>query len=113
MDDLAEAALIDTGNVFVDGDDAGEVDGFGVLVILAQYFYLGMVNNQAARLFFDFPVGDDLMSSCYDLRHERHIEPAAGDLPRAEDAAGSIHDDSFVETCFSEAFRPGINHAAG
>ncbi len=113
MDDFAEPALVDAGNVPVDRHDAVEVDGFGFILILAQDFEFRVVDDQPAALLLYFSVGDDLMPGGDDFRHEGHVEPAAGDFPRAENPAGTIHDDGLVKTGFSETLGPGIDHAAG
>ena len=110
MDDLTKSALVEAGDVFVDGDDAVEVDRFFFVVGYDLDFWV--VDDEAARLFFYFPVGDHLLPRGDDLGHERHVEPAAGDFPGAENAAGAIHDDGFVEPRFSEAFGCCVDDSA-
>ena len=86
---------------------------FGIVVILAYYFDLRVVDDEAAGAFLHLAVGDDLLAGCDDLGHERHVEPTAGDFSRSEDPAIPVHDDGFVETGFAEAFCAGVDHATG
>lgn len=113
MDDFAEAALVDAGDVFVDGDDAVEMDEFAFLLVLGNDFDFGVVNDESSGLFFYVAVGDDLVAGGDDFGHVGHVEPAADDLPGAEDPTGAVHDDGFVEAGFAEAFGGGVDDSAG
>ncbi len=104
VDEGAEAALGEAGDVFVDGYDAVEVDGLGGVVFLVDDFDFRVIDDEAAGLFLHFAVGDDLLAGGDDFGDEGHVEPAEGDFAGAEDAAGAVHDDGLVEAGFSEAF---------
>ena len=108
--DLAQAALVEAGDVLVDGDDAVEVDRF--LAVVGNDLDLRVVDDEPPALFLHFPVGDDLLAGGDDFRHERHVEPAAGDFPGTEDPAGAVHDDGLVEARFAEALGARVNHNA-
>ncbi len=110
MDGFAEAALVDSGNVPVDRDDAVEVDRF--LLVLADDLDLRVVDDEPPALFLHFSIGDHLLAGGDDLGHEGHVEPAAGDFPGAEDPTGAVHDDGLVETRFTEALGARVDHAA-
>ena len=78
--------------------------------IVIDDLYLWVVDNEASALLFHFSVGDHLLSSGDDLRHERHVEPSASDFPGSEYPAGAVHDDGLVEACFAVALGACINH---
>ncbi len=110
VDDLAQAALVEAGDVLVDWDDAVEVDRF--LAIVGNDLDLRVVDDEASALLLHFSISDHLLPGGDDLGHERHVEPAAGDFPGAEYPAGAIHDDGLVETGFSEALGARVDDAA-
>lgn len=114
-DDFPQAALVEAGDVFVDGDDAVEVDGWGVgwfRGVLVDDLGFGVIHEEPAGMFFYFAVGDDVLAGGDYLCHEGHVEPAAGDFSGAEDAAGALEDDCLEEACFAEAFGFGVDDGA-
>ena len=94
MDDFPQAALGDSGDVLVNGNDPFEVNG--CWVVIPQDLEFRVVDDEPPVQVLHFSIETHLLPRGDDLLNERHVEPPAGDFPRAENAAGTVHHDRFI-----------------
>ena len=81
VDDLPQSALVDAGDVFVNRDDAVEMDRFGSCIVIVDDFDFWVIDDQTSALLFDFSVSNHLLARGDQFRHEWDVEPTARNFP--------------------------------
>ena len=90
-----QAPLRDPGDIPVDRHDVFQMDRRPA--IQADHLEFRVIDHQLAAGVLRLAIDDDLLPRGDHVVDEGHVEPAAGHLAGAEDAAGTVHHHRFVK----------------